>query len=96
MAHVKTKQMQVLKDTADILRKHGRPVSKEDKAKIEEFCKVVEDIDEKNKAVMEHAKQYIREYRSTPEGYEKSKKSRRESAARARARKKLEKEGVNS
>ena len=88
MARIRNQYLETFKRVAEILHKQEGSLLESEVITLESFCKIIEELEEQNAIIAERTRKSMQEYRSTPEGYERSKKSRRESAARTRAQRK--------
>lgn len=88
MARIKNQYLETFKRVAEILHKREGSLLESEVITLESFCKIIEELEEQNAVIAERTRKSMQKYRSTPEGYERSKKTRRESAARARAQRK--------
>ena len=92
MARIKNQHLENFKAVTVILQNVRGSLSKTEKQTASAFAEIVSELEKEHLAFAERNRKALQAYRATPEGYERSKKSRRESAARTRAKKKAQKE----
>lgn len=89
MAILAKEELQLLKDTAALLQKHGKR-SESERRTVEAFCAYVADAEEKYLEFCEKRNARMKKYRGDPKNKERLREQHTESMRRYRAKKRYE------